>query len=456
MLVYRKRCVRPHRQGPVALPMDSADPFESFRRHISRQAHRVPKQWDASRGLLEKNAFTSTVDRLISAIKEQPLPDSVKAILLQLFEEKRPQRVQDLDGEYLKRVTGLPPAKAMRALTIAFGLVPAPTSKWPMSSLSSEAIEGLVRGLTNPFDLLMHADVASVLDIGTGDLSFAEELADQYGPQLHQRDRPLILHGVDRLDPQSQLGGPLHADSGRLHRLQQSQELSFAFFGHQDVFNLNELDGRDLLAPRYTVASCWAPATPTFAYEPSRLSPAVIHEELQRTKGAFRLTCFGKEPALEVLHGTRALLFPPWKFDVIGPLALLQLLVQRGSLVVLGSVDDQVFWEILAQLLDDPRYRPQDEPFHAGNLPAIFGGIYDQLTSLPIGASVVLADLGILRRRWPLADLSASTDQSTRLFRYVRISRGATFAGMPASSTARKFSAMTEEVPPWLLTLVPA
>ncbi|MBL8053874.1 MAG: hypothetical protein JNK03_10915, partial [Nitrospira sp.] len=121
-----------------------------------------------------------------------------------------------------------------------------------------------------------------------------------------------------------------------------------------------------------------------------------------------------------------------------------------------GSVDDQVFWEILAQLLDDPRYRPQDEPFHAGNLPAIFGGIYDQLTSLPIGASVVLADLGILRRRLPPVDRSASTDQSTGLFRYVRISRGATFAGMPASSTARKFSAMTEEVPPWLLTLVPA
>lgn len=127
-----------------------------------------------------------------------------------------------------------------------------------------------------------------------------------------------------------------------------------------------------------------------------------------------------------------------------------------GALVVLGSVDDQVFWEILAQLLDDPRYRPQDEPFHAGNLPAIFGGIYDQLTSLPIGASVVLADLGILRRQLPPADRSASTDQSTGLFRYVRISRGATFADMPASSTARKFSAMTEEVPPWLLTLVPA
>ena len=156
--------------------------------------------------------------------------------------------MQDLDGEHLKRATGLPPAKAMRALAIVFGLVPAPTSKWPVTCLSSEAMEQLVRGLANPFDLLMHTDVASVLDIGAGDLSFAEELADQYGPQLHQRNRQLIFHGVDRLDPHSRLGGPLHADPSRLRRLQQKQGLSFAFFGRQDMFDLSDLDGQDLLA----------------------------------------------------------------------------------------------------------------------------------------------------------------------------------------------------------------
>ena len=436
--------------------MSSSDPFEAFRRYISQQAHLVPKQWDRSRALLEKSAFPSTVDRLISVIKEQPLPDDVRQLLLQLFEETRPQRVQDLDGEHLKRATGLPPAKAMRALTIAFGLVPAPTSKWPMSHLSSEDIERTVRGLANPFDLLMTADVASVLDIGAGDLSFVKELADQYAPQLRQRNQQIIIHGLDRLDPQSQLGGPLHADPGRLRLLQQTQGLSFAFFCDQDMFDLSDLDERDLLAPRYTIAVCWAPATPTFAYEPRRLSQSVIHEELQRTKGAFHLTRYGKESALEVQHGTRALLFPPWKFDIIGPLALLRLLAQRGVLCILGAVDDQVFWEILAQLLDDARYRPQDEPFHATNLPTIFGRIYGQLTSLPVGASVDLADLGALRRQVSSAGASSSANHSTGLFRYVRISRGATFPGIPASSTARKFSAMAEEVPPWFLTLVPA
>lgn len=435
--------------------MSSGDPFEAFRRYISRHAHRVPKQWDSSRALLEKSQFLATVDRLVRAIKEQPLSDGVKALLLHLFEEKRPQRVQDLDGEHLKRVTGLPPAKAMRALIIAFGLVPVPTSKWPLNRLSSEEMERLVRELANPFDLLMNADVASVLDLGAGDLSFAEELADQYGPQLHQRDRQLILHGVDRLDPQSQLGGPLHADPGRLHRLQQRQGLSFGFFGHQDMFALRDLDERDLLAPRYTVATCWAPATPTFAYEPSRLSPAVIHEELQRTKGAFRLTRFGKEPALEVQHGPRALLFPPWKFDVVGPRALLNLLAQRGAICVLGSVDAQVFWELLAQLLDAPRYRPQDEPFTALALPNVFGHLYDVLNGLPIGESIDLADLAPLRQNNPHPETSRNRDSLTTAFRYVRVSRGATFPGMPASSTARKFSAMTEEVLPWMLTLVP-
>ena len=434
--------------------MNSGDPFEAFRHQISRQAHLVPKQWDASRALLEKSQFPSTVERIVSAIKAQPLSDHVRELLLHLFEAQRPQRVQDLDGENLKRATGLPPAKAMRALTIALGLVPAPTSKWPISHLSSEDVERTVRGLANPFDLLMNADVASVLDIGAGDLSFAEELTSQYGPQLRQRNQPFIVHGLDRLNPQSQLGGPLHADPGRLRLLQQTQGLSFAFFGDQDMFDMGDLDGRELLAPRYTIATCWAPATPTFAYEPSRLSQSVIHEELQRTKGAFHLTRYGKESALEVQHGTRALLFPPWKFDIVGPLALLRLLAQRGALCVLGAVDDQVFWEILAQLLDDERYRPQGKPFHAGNLPTIFGGIYEHLTGLPVGASVDLADLGTLRRQLSSADSPASAEHSTGLIRYVRISRGATFPGMPASSTARKFSAMAEEVPPWFLTLV--
>jgi hypothetical protein len=147
---------------------------------------------------------------------------------------------------------------------------------------------------------------------------------------------------------------------------------------------------------------------------------------------------------------------PPWKFEIVGPLALLILMAHRGSLCVLGSVDAQVFWELLAQLLDEAQYRPQNQPFTTANLPVVFGEIYQALVRLPVGDSINLADLGTLRRQFLLADPSGSANHSNAAFRYVRISRGATFPEIPSSSPARKFSAMTEEVPPWFLTLIPA
>lgn len=238
--------------------------------------------------------------------------------------------------------------------------------------------------------------------------------------------------------------------------LQETKGCSFAFFGNQNMFDLRSLDAYGKLAPRYTIATCWAPATPTFAYEPARLSQSVIAEDLRRTKGAFRQTWYQGEPALEVQHGARALLFPSWKFEIVGPLALLKLMVQRGSVCVLGAVDDQVFWELLAQLLDDPRYRPQDQPFSRDNLPQIFGELYRTLTDLPIGDSINLAEIGALRRKLPAVGPSASSNHAPDSFRYIRVSRGATFPDIPASSTARKFAAMAEEVPPWFLTLIPA
>jgi hypothetical protein len=220
------------------------------------------------------------------------------------------------------------------------------------------------------------------------------------------------------------------------------------------MFELGDLDRQGLLAPRYTIVTCWAPATPTFAYEPTRLSEGFIRNELERTKGEFHQVRFGKEQALEVLHAGRTLLFPTWKFEIIGPLALLSLLARRGFLCVLGSVDAQVFWELLAQLLEEPRYRPRDQPLNSVDLPKIFDEVYHILAGLPIGESIDLAKVAPLRRHYLRSD-SSFTDSIAGHFRYVRISRGATFPGTPASSTARKFSSMEEEAPPWMLTLVP-
>lgn len=434
----------------------SPDPLAEFRRVVSVRARQFPRQWEASKKLLEETTFHSTITRLRDAVQTKDLPASVKERLLRLFERNEPRRVQDLDGEDLKSATGLPPAKALRALAVFFDLVPVASSKWPVTHLSSEEVEEAVRHLKNPFDLLCRTDVASVLEIGAGDLSFAEELVDLYGLELDQQHRPFIVHCLDRLDPRSQLGGPLHANPERLQKLQRKERLSFSFFGNQDMFGLGNLDQQGLLAPRYTIATCWAPATPTFAYEPTRLSETLISSELERTKGAFHRARFGKEQALEVRHAGRALLFPPWKFEIVGPLALLSLLAGRGFLCVLGAVDAQVFWELLAQLLEDSRYRPPDQPFNSVNLPEVFGEVYHVLTGLQIGESIDVAEVAALRRRYLQSGSSPFMDGVAGHFRYVRVSRGAIFPGIPASSTARKFVSMTEEVPPWLITLVPA
>ena len=434
----------------------SSDPLAEFRRVVSFRARQFPEQWEASRKLLEGTTFPSTIARLCDAVRSKELPASVKEVLLRLFERLASRRIQELDGEGLRSVTGLPPAKALRALAVFFELVPTAAAKWPVTHLSSEEVEEAVRNLENPFDLLRRIDVASVLDIGAGDLSFAEELVDLYGSELKQQHRPFILHCLDRLNPRSQLGGPLHANPERLQMLQRKEGLSFSFLGNQDMFELADLDQQGLLAPRYTFVTCWAPATPTFAYEPTRLSEPLTRSELERTKGAFHQTRVGKEQALEVRHAGRALLFPSWKFEIVGPLALLSLLARRGFLCVLGSVDAQVFWELLAQLLEDSRYRPPDQPFNSANLPKIFGEVYDVLARLPIGESIDLAELAPLRRSYLPSDSSALMDGVAGHFRYVRISRGLTFRGAPASSTARKFTSMVEEVPPWLITLVPA
>jgi len=437
---------------------DMQSPNE-FRRLIHERAKQDHGQWEASRRMIEEGVFSATVARLLRLAQEQDLPIDVKDMLCRLFEKPEARRVQDLDGDVLKAVTGLPPAKALRALCVFFGLTHHRGACLPVPHVASETIEQHLRSTANPFDLLLRVDVPSVLDVGAGDLSFAVELSEHYVPKLQQQDRQLILHGVDRLDPRSKLGGPLHPTHDRLRMLRNKIGLRFAFWGNQDMFALENLEATGALASSYMIATCWAPATPAFAYEPTRLSRSIIEEELCKTKGAFREVRFQGEPALEVLHGDRALLFPSWKFEIAGPRALLGLLSARSLLCVLGAVDNQVFWELLAQLLEDPRYRPQDQPFTDSNLPEVFGEVYHALHHLPVGGSIDLADIGALRR--PILPPSSSASSEPRdhadcWFRYIRISRGATFPGLPASSTARMFPVMTEETTPWFLTLVPS
>ena len=434
--------------------MSEHDVIAEFRRAVNRSARESEQKWEDSRRLLEAAVFPSILGQLVQQSQVVALPLQVKAVLADSLGQGQARRIQDLDGAALKNLTGYPPSKAFRSLCLYFGLVQGRASKWPTADLPSEEVARALQSLTNPFDLLLTTPAPTVLDLGAGDLSFAGELVDHYLPTLITHKRALVLHAVDRLDPRSKLGGPLHPGRDRIAQLQAKPGLTFRFYGNQDMFDLHELDEAGHLAARYTLVTCWAPATPTFAYEPTRLSEAVIQEDLRRSKGTFRHVRYEGEPALEVQHGERALIFPSWKFDIRGPVALLNLMARRGLVGVLGAVDSQVFWEMLAQLLEDARYRPQNQPFNPENLPIVFGDIYQRLMQLKLGETISLTQLGVLRSRLPASELT-QTVLPTFGFRDVWIRRGAVFPGVPASSTARQFMHMREESPPWFLTLVP-
>jgi hypothetical protein len=432
-----------------------AQVLADFRSQITKLLQERDVQWEASRRLVGANCLGSTLKRLLEEARRVEIPIPVRDAIEVALKQGDANTLQELPGPRLKELTGLPPTKAVRALCVWFDLVESPASQWPLSLLSSETVSAFIHHHDNPFDLLLEADVASLLDLGSGDLSFATELTDQYMPLFQQQSRRLTLHCVDRLHPDSKLGGPLHPEPQRLDALRTRPGLSFQFFGNQDMFALEELERVGRMAPHYTVATCWAPATPTFAYEPTRLSADVVRDELRRTKGTFRQTSFESEAALEVQHGNRTLLFPPWKFDIRGPLPLLDLMSRRGLLCILGAVDSQVFWELLAQLLDDERYRPRDLPFTAQTIPNIFGEIFDRLGSFAVDHRLNLADLGPIRAQLPRVLPVRPGENRHYRFSSIQIRRGAVFSNIPASSTARRFRDMVDETIPWFLCLVP-
>jgi hypothetical protein len=413
------------------------------------------QEWEASRRLVGAGQLPTTLKRLVEEVQHADLSSPVRESIMSALNSGQVDRIQDLSGPRLKELTGLPPTKAVRALCVWFDLAGRPASQWSATPLTQSALEAATRDRANPFDVLLTADAPSLLDLGAGDLSFASELADRYAQVIREQNKTLTLHCLDRLHPRSKLGGPLHPERARLELLRYRPDLSFQFFPDQDMFALERLDRSGKLAPCYTVATCWAPATPTFAYEPTRLSEEVISRELERTKGTFHHTDYAGEPALEVRHGERTLLFPPWKFDIRGPLALLDLLSRRGQVCVLGAVDSQVFWELLAQLLEEARYRPPNQPFTSDNIATVFAQVFEGLSHLAVGDSMNLSDCASLRRQMPRVLPIHPPHSPHYMFRSIQIRRGAVFPGMPASSTAKKFRDMVEETPPWMLTLIP-
>ena len=396
------------------------------------------------------------LQRLSEAVRISSLASEIREPLLAcLPPTAQGTTIPEPNGEILKRLTGFPTGKALRALCVHFGLADLSDSSIAAPPWTTDQLEAFLEGHANPFDLLLEVDVPSLLDLGAGDLSFVHELATQYLPAIRERNRSLTIHALDRIKPGSSLGTAYQATQDMVASLKTRTGLQFRYWGNQDMFALDSPDHQHALRAWYHLITCWSPANPTFSYEPSRLSPALIDRHLRETRGAYRQVRAHGEPALEVLHQGRALLFPEWKFDIRGPLALLDVIARRGLLCVLGAVDSEVFWELLAQLVADPSRRPQDVLFTEQTLPDVFGPLHHDLQSLPAGRSQSLAALTELRHNIPRVIPSDIDLAATFRFRDLFIRRGSTFPGMPASSTARRFPLLREEAAPWFLVLIP-
>nr|MBI3613979.1 hypothetical protein [Nitrospirota bacterium] len=435
-------------------PQLDATLLTEFKAQLTRSRIERPEAWESSSRLVGQAHLRATLPKLVSAIQGSSFPPPLREALLAGLQGGSVERVQGLSADRLKHLTGLPATKALRALCVLFGVADPSESAVPEDAIAPRDIKVFLRTHRNPFDLLLQAKRPALLDLGGGDLTFADEVVTRYLPPLQSQGTPLVLHCVDRIDPGSKLAGPLQADPERLARLRGSapDRLDFRYWGNQDCFELSQLKK---LLPRYTIVTCNAPPTPTVAYEPSRLSTSVIEAHLRKTKGHFRKVRIQGEEALEVLDGDKALLFPPWKFDIKGPLALLELMAGKGQLCVLGAVDNEVFWEILAQLPADERYRPADVIFTRANVPEVFGSLYEPLSSLPVGQSLDLSRLTTLRQNFPSRVDQRGGQREPYRFQHVEIRRGATFEGLPAGRTAKLFKNMKDEAPPWFLLLVP-
>ena len=422
-----------------------------FRKRLREVVENDREAWAASRHLVAPSIACDTIKRLEMAVAGSSLDPGVRDELLRLLLPHENAEGRAIPDDALRRLTGLNPTKAIRNLCLLLGVGVADHAE-PVSMMTQEAIEAAVRNKENPFDLLLDADHASLVDYGAGDLTFEEELVERYVDAVARLSRDLTLHALDRLDPRDEFSALVRAGKERLNRLRRhpSPHLKFKFFGNQDMLDLTAWRTG---CSRYTVAVCHSPASPTFAYEPSRISPQAIQARLRETKGDFRRTMVGGREVLEVLHRGERLTFPAWKFDIYGPLALLDLLSRKGKLCILGAVDMEVFWEILSQLLPDEQARPRDVIFTAENVQKFFGSAYERLLNLAVGEQTVLRDI---RQDLPRV-LGAERERGeTYGFRYVQIRRGAVFPGVPAGRTARVFGQMTTEAAPWFLTLVPA
>ena len=427
--------------------------IQEFRSRVKESRELFPHHWEASRKLMNQDSLSTILPALLQSIQEASLAPRLQESLIDVVQQFGQQIKTEQLQQTLKELTGLPPSKAIRALIVWGVLAVHDKEQGEIENFSGKELESRLREARNPYDILLHANTPSLLDIGAGDLTFEQELVDQYVPLLRTDKKMLRLHAFDRLTPGSRVGGVYHKNPDHEGYLRNFpvQELSYQFWGGMDLERFRHVK-RAL--PRYTICTCHAPANPTFAYEPSRIEASFIHQHLQSTRGNFHSARFEGEDVLEVSHQDKILTFPPWKFKIVGPLALLEFMGLRGQVGVLSAIDDEVFWEILSQILADPQFRPSNAIFTKERIPEIFGSVYEKLDSLPAGERIDLSKIAKLRDRISIGTASQTQTSEFFKFQYVEIRRGAMWEGIPSSFTAKQFSHMKEESIPWWVIFV--
>ncbi len=416
--------------------------IQEFRTRLKMTRETFPQHWEASRKFMAPESLATILPDLIDSIQQAELPPNLRQRLVEVVQQfGRYQKTREVH-QVLRELTGLPPTKAVRALMVWGVLAGSKKERGMIKDCSTEELECSLREGPNPYDILLQSTAPSLLDIGAGDLTFEQELVDLYIPQLRNCKAMLRLHAFDRLVPGSRVGGVYHKNRDREQYLKSfsTEELKYQFWSGMDIKQFVHAKGA---LPQYTICTCHAPANPTFAFEPSRVNQKVIDDALRSTRGDFRLNRYEGEQVLEVLHNGKGLTFPAWKFDIVGPLALLQCMAHRSRVGVLSAIDDEVFWEILSQILADDQFRPPNIIFTKDNIPEIFGLVYKELTSLAVGGRVDLSKIAKLRDR-----ISCERTGFPK-FQYVEIRRGALWEGIPSSFTARQFAHMKEESLPW-------
>src|SRR5215210_3390580 len=141
-----------------------AQVLADFRSQVTELLQERDKEWVTSRKLVEAKQLTGTLKRLIEEAHRVDLPVIIRDAITLALGNSEAARIQDLPGPRLKELTGLPPTKAVRALCVWFNVVEGPTWQWPVISLRSEEVDAFAHSHSNPFDLLLAADVASLLD----------------------------------------------------------------------------------------------------------------------------------------------------------------------------------------------------------------------------------------------------------------------------------------------------